>query len=173
MSALLLAILAALGSLALLAGLVALVAKKMGLFRTEKATTQMAAIPESAVTASRSGQTGSGAAGRAPRLRETSVAAWAARLIDLKATTVTIGRSLDSDIVLVEDAVSVEHCRLEWENDSVRLVDLGSTNKTWVNGHKIHNVVLRDGDQIRVGHTTFVFEAAVPRDGPPRRRLSA
>jgi pSer/pThr/pTyr-binding forkhead associated (FHA) protein len=91
-------------------------------------------------------------------LRETSVPDWASRVIVLTKPVVTIGRSLDSDVVLPEDSVSAEHCRLERQGHSFRLIDLASTNKTWVNGHEVENVVLGDGDQIRVGHTTFVFE---------------
>jgi pSer/pThr/pTyr-binding forkhead associated (FHA) protein len=99
----------------------------------------------------------------APRLRETSVPAWAARVIVLDAPPVTIGRSISNRIVLPEDPVSADHCRIERDGDSFRLIDLGSTNKTWVNDHAVEDVVLRDGDLIRVGHTKFVFEWA--RDG--------
>ncbi|MEO8502069.1 MAG: FHA domain-containing protein [Vicinamibacteria bacterium] len=53
-------------------------------------------------------------------------------------------------------------------DDSYRLSDLDSTNRTWVNGHKIRNAVLRDGDQIRVGRTTFVFEWPAGPAGPNR-----
>ncbi|MEO5761328.1 MAG: FHA domain-containing protein, partial [Vicinamibacteria bacterium] len=93
-----------------------------------------------------------------PRLRETSAPAWAARKIDLIKPVTTIGRSIDSDVVLVEDAVSSEHCRVERDRSEFRIVDLGSKNKTWVNGAKVKTSPLNHGDQIRVGTTTFVFE---------------
>ena len=167
MNSLPLTIAAAVGGLSLLAVMVALVAKRLRLFRAEKATMQMRAIPHRSVPKNPS--QGAVAAGPEPgaglptgpvkpRLRETSVPAWAARIIDLKTSAVTIGRSLDSDIVLVEDAASAEHCRIERKGESFRLVDLGSTNKTWVNGHKIKTTDLRHGDEIRAGQTKFVFE---------------
>lgn len=164
-----LTILTAIGGLFVLAGLVALVARKLRWFRAEKATEQMRALPESnscaaifvRTEASPAALSAQAAVERgAPRLRETSVAAWASRVIVLNAPVVNIGRSLDNDIVLPEDPVSAEHCRLERHGSSFRLTDLGSTNKTFVNGRQADDVVLRNGDSIRVGPTTFVFECA-------------
>ena len=74
-----------------------------------------------------------------------------------------LSRALDNDIVLPEDPVSAEHCRLERHDSTFRLIDLGSTNKTWVNGRQTDDAVLRNGDQVRVGRTTFVFECAEAR----------
>ena len=162
------AILAAIAGLFVLAGLVAFLAVKLRWFRAEKATEQMRALPEpgagSAVFARSAGPDGAPSAqaaveSGAPLLRETSVAAWASRIIVLNAPAVRIGRSLDNDIVLAEDPVSAEHCVLEREGSSFRLRDLGSTNKTFVNGRKVEDVVLRNGDEIRVGPITFVFES--------------
>lgn len=93
-----------------------------------------------------------------PRLRETSALGSANRVINLKTQIVTMGRAKDNDIVLKEDAASGHHCRLEKHGVSYRLVDLNSTNKTWVNGAEKQNVVLRNSDQIKVGDTTFIFE---------------
>jgi pSer/pThr/pTyr-binding forkhead associated (FHA) protein len=154
----LLTIAAVISGLLVLAGLVALVARWLKLFRTDKATVQMQAIADPSSSA-RSGKAGTPATALvAPQLRETSVRAWAARVVVMKGPALTIGRSLDSDLVLVEDAVSAEHCRLERQGSAVRLIDLGSTNQTWVNGRAVTEAVLRNGDEIRVGHTRFVLE---------------
>lgn len=169
MGSTLLAISAAIGGLFVLALVVWLVARKLRLFRPERATEQMRAIPDPGsgsvsfvrTGASAAALTAQAAADRgAPRLRETSAPAWASRVIVLNAPVVRVGRALDNDIVLPEDPVSAEHCRLERQDASFRLIDLGSTNKTWVNDRKVDDVVLRNGDQIRVGRTTFVFECA-------------
>jgi transcriptional regulator with GAF, ATPase, and Fis domain len=40
--------------------------------------------------------------------------------------------------------------------------DAGSKNGTFVNGHKIQNVVLADGDLVELGHTFFLYRDAVP-----------
>ena len=167
MTSLPLTIAASVGGLSLLAVVVALVAKRLRLFRAEKRTIQMRAVPDRSVLETPSqGETPSGPEPKTsvpigpvkPRLRETSAPAWAARLVELKAPVLTIGRSIANDVVLVEDAASAEHCRIERTSESFRLVDLGSTNKTWVNGHKIKTTDLRHGDEIRVGQTKFVFE---------------
>ena len=174
MGSTILAIGAAIAGLFILAGLVALVVRRLRLFRPDKATQKMRAIPEPGsgsgsvffVTpgASAAALSAQDAVDRgAPRLRETSAPAWASRVIVLNAPVVRIGRALDNDIVLPEDPVSAEHCRLERHDSAFRLIDLGSTNKTWVNGRQADDAVLRNGDQIRVGRTTFVFECAEAR----------
>lgn len=152
-----LAIAAAIVGFALLAVGVALVVRRLGLFGEEGTTVQIGAIPEPRLLPTLPGQSEDPPA---PRLRETSVAAWASRVISLRARKVTIGRALTNTVVLPDDPVSAEHCRIEPDGSMCRLVDLESTNGTWVNGGKIEKVILRHGDQIRVGRTTFVFEDA-------------
>lgn len=172
MGSTILAISAAIAGLFILAGLVVLVARRLRLFRTEKATEQLRSIPERgsgsvffvSPGASAAALSAQDAVNRgAPRLRETSSPGWASRVIVLNAPVVRVGRSLDNDIVLHEDPVSAEHCRLERHQSSFRLIDLGSTNRTWVNGREISDAVLKNGDEIRVGRTTFVFESAEAR----------
>lgn len=69
----------------------------------------------------------------------------------------TIGRSGKNDIVLTEEAVSAEHCRIEKQGNAYVLTDRASTNRTWVNGVEKSQVVLRNGDKIKIGDTTMVF----------------
>jgi pSer/pThr/pTyr-binding forkhead associated (FHA) protein len=76
----------------------------------------------------------------------------------------TIGRAPDNDLVIVETAASGRHCRLERLGNTYVLTDLGSRNKTWVNGIEKDQVVLRNGDQIRVGDSTLVFAMFGERD---------
>jgi hypothetical protein len=165
MTSTLMAIGAAIASLLFVAGLVVFAVKRLDLFRAEKATRQLRALedPRGAPASFSSLGAGTAAPGRdaldrnTPRLRETSAPAWAARLIALR-DVVRIGRSLENDVVLPEDPVSAEHCRLERRDGSIHLIDLGSTNKTWVNGREVAEVVLKKGDELRIGRTTFVFE---------------
>jgi len=83
----------------------------------------------------------------------------------LSATGLTaIGRTNDNDIVLAETAVSSKHCRIEQQGNRFVLLDLGSTNGTWVNGVAQERAVLRNGDQIKVGDTTMVFALFGERD---------
>ena len=165
-------ILAAVGGLIVLAAAVAFVAVKARWFRAEKSTEQMKALPEPGVSSAIFARGGASAAALsaeeavergAPRLRETSVAAWASRIIVLNAEVINIGRSLDNDIVLADDPVSAEHCRLEREGSSFRLKDLGSKNKTFVNDREVEDVVLMNGDELRIGPARFVFESTAAK----------
>ncbi|HLU47665.1 MAG TPA: FHA domain-containing protein, partial [Planctomycetota bacterium] len=72
--------------------------------------------------------------------------------------TVVIGRDPGADIVLNDQAASREHCRLVGTRQGHRLVDLGSRNRTFVNGEPIEEAFLRDGDVVRIGDTDLRFE---------------
>ena len=62
-----------------------------------------------------------------------------------------IGRSSESDMVLVEDMVSRNHAKIYVVNDVVKLHDLGSTNGSFVNGERVSDVDLQEGDRILFG----------------------
>lgn len=73
-------------------------------------------------------------------------------------TDLSIGRGLENAIVLTDDFASGNHARIEPGSDGVYLVDLGSTNGTFVNDNKVTGrVLLRPGDQIRIGRTTMTL----------------
>jgi pSer/pThr/pTyr-binding forkhead associated (FHA) protein len=73
----------------------------------------------------------------------------------------TVGRAHGADVVLEAPLVSRMHCRLESgrdqgdEQDVLVVVDLGSTNGTFVNGHRVERSKLKDGDRLRVGRVEF------------------
>jgi pSer/pThr/pTyr-binding forkhead associated (FHA) protein len=73
---------------------------------------------------------------------------------------ITIGRSSDLDMVLVEDMVSRKHAKITTDDRAVSIQDLGSTNGTFVNGEKIRSVRLKEGDRILVGTSIIKLVAA-------------
>ena len=75
------------------------------------------------------------------------------------AGTMTIGRDADNGIVLGDASISNQHARLERVRDGWRIVDLGSTNGTFVNGRGLDGsgLILRGGEQISVGAVTLRF----------------
>ncbi len=81
-----------------------------------------------------------------------------------------VGRSIDNDVILTDIAVSRKHVKVLVDEDSLpRLRDLGSGNGTLVNGRRVHEVMLHDGDRIEIGETVLVVrvpgdEPTVPRD---------
>ncbi len=64
---------------------------------------------------------------------------------------IVIGRSSELDMVLVEDMVSRKHAKITVAGGKITIEDLGSTNGTFVNGEKIKQARLKEGDRILIG----------------------
>ena len=64
---------------------------------------------------------------------------------------ILIGRSSELDMVLVEDMVSRKHAKIALQEGKVTISDLGSTNGTFVNGEKVKQARLKEGDRILIG----------------------
>jgi len=79
----------------------------------------------------------------------------------LPGTIKTIGRVGAADFCLDVPLMSRLHCRIEVgaEGDVV-VVDLDSTNGTWVDGERITRAALRRGGVLRVGRVEFLLEPA-------------
>jgi hypothetical protein len=59
----------------------------------------------------------------------------------------------DDDIDLTDDAVSQTHAIVFCDDAGLSIVDVASKNGTWVNGDRVHESTLVDGDLVRVGET--------------------
>jgi len=68
----------------------------------------------------------------------------------------TIGRE-DCDIVLPDDdLISRRHAKIEQQGDELTLVDMNSTNGTFVNGVPVQGAYdLQPGDQVQIGNSTL------------------
>jgi serine/threonine-protein kinase len=84
-----------------------------------------------------------------------------------------VGRSPRANLSLPDEGkhISRIHCMIELNPPHCRLIDVGSTNGTLVNGQKISTVNLKDGDRITVGKTVLLVsvtstDAAGGRAGP-------
>ena len=75
---------------------------------------------------------------------------------------VVIGRSSELDMVLVEDMVSRKHAKITVASGKVTIQDLGSTNGTFVNGEKIKQTRLKEGDRILIGTSILKLVASDP-----------
>jgi pSer/pThr/pTyr-binding forkhead associated (FHA) protein len=73
---------------------------------------------------------------------------------------VTIGRADDNTLALPGDEfASGHHARIESQRDGVWILDLGSTNGTFVNGSRLDGRrKLREGDVVQIGDTELRFE---------------
>jgi len=83
--------------------------------------------------------------------------ALAGRTFPLRFADITIGRALDNDVVLDSNDVSRHHVRIEPAGTLLRLIDLGSTNGTRVNGRRVSEHLLRNGDMVELGSTQMLF----------------
>ena len=70
----------------------------------------------------------------------------------------TFGRTQGNDLVIPHSSCSKRHTRILFTNNQFVLVDLGSTNGTYIAGRRITTQVLRDGDRFHVGDAEFQFE---------------
>lgn len=81
----------------------------------------------------------------------------------LEEKTVSIGRGTDNDIQLDDKTVSANHAWLEYHPGEdnqpgyYRLIDLQSTNGSFVNEKKITEQDVRHNDVVRIGFVSFKF----------------
>lgn len=72
--------------------------------------------------------------------------------------TIVIGRSPSNDVILKEPKVSRKHAEIQYAGGKYILLDLESSNGTFVSGKKVTEQVLQPGDEIVIGNTKMVFK---------------
>jgi pSer/pThr/pTyr-binding forkhead associated (FHA) protein len=72
----------------------------------------------------------------------------------------TVGRDPRADFVLDVALVSRVHCRLTAGDDNLDVVDLESTNGTYVNDKRIDAASLSAGDRLRIGRVELTVDRA-------------
>ncbi|MCC6811121.1 MAG: Flp pilus assembly complex ATPase component TadA [Deltaproteobacteria bacterium] len=91
---------------------------------------------------------------------------------DFDKDEITIGRVKENDIVLPKNNISKRHVRIVRKDDKFKIIDLKSTNGTYINGKRIDGPYdLREGDKIYVGDYTLELsgaEAAEEEEAPPQ-----
>ena len=80
----------------------------------------------------------------------------------LSTTKVSIGRAPDNTLILNDARVSSHHAEIRPDGPFYSLVDLGSTNGTFVNDQQVsaqspHR--LQSGDRVRFGDTNYTFDS--------------
>ena len=147
------------------AGLLVLAALGLGILalRRRSRPPPAAAGDLSATVVSRVGGTTEEYLEKTVVLREKAVLAvtrgpLAGQVFDLSPTSATsLGRSKANDLVLDDVSVSSQHCRIRPENGGFVLLDLKSTNGTFVNERRVTSQKLAEGDVIRVGEMQLQF----------------
>jgi pSer/pThr/pTyr-binding forkhead associated (FHA) protein len=70
----------------------------------------------------------------------------------------TVGRAARADFILDAALVSRLHCRLTAGAIELEVVDLESTNGTFVNGERADRATLKHGDRLGVGRVDLIVE---------------
>ncbi len=89
---------------------------------------------------------------------------------EFKSSPVALGRDNSNAIRLHDTEVSRRHAELRQEEESYRLVDLGSANGTFVNGQLIDQAPLHSGDRLQLGQTVLLYNEGA---SSPQRDLTA
>ena len=67
-----------------------------------------------------------------------------------------IGRGRDCNLQINEAEISRHHCMLRGRGEQYALLDLGSSNGTFLNGHRVTSqATLQEGDEVRLGKHRF------------------
>jgi len=91
---------------------------------------------------------------------------------DFDRVEITIGRTMDNDVVLTDPGISRQHMSIRDKGGAYILKDLGSSNGTKLNGKPVEEEVLRPGDVITAGSAEVKFvgqSAASARKKPVKR----
>jgi Nif-specific regulatory protein len=80
------------------------------------------------------------------------------RTFPLTEDQISIGREPCNQISLLDSLVSRRHCVIRREGQEFQIEDLDSRNSTFVNNVPVKERLLADGDQIRIGKSTLVFQ---------------
>jgi pSer/pThr/pTyr-binding forkhead associated (FHA) protein len=76
----------------------------------------------------------------------------------LNAPSIVLGRSSEADILIDDTGVSRRHLEIRTGSGAAQAVDLGSTNGSYVNGHKVvGSSELTDGSTITMGRTKIIY----------------
>ena len=87
----------------------------------------------------------------------------------LNAPSIVLGRSSEADILIDDTGVSRRHLEIRTGTGTAQAVDLGSTNGSYVNGHKIvGSSELTDGTTITMGRTKIIFRLLPANPGGRR-----
>ncbi|HEX4346103.1 MAG TPA: FHA domain-containing protein [Vicinamibacterales bacterium] len=74
----------------------------------------------------------------------------------------TFGRAPRADFIIDAALVSRLHCRVEAGADSINVIDLSSTNGTYVNDKRVDRATVTSGDRLRIGRVELVVASGSP-----------
>jgi len=93
------------------------------------------------------------------------------RVCQLDKPKLVVGREPSCDVPIDNLGISRQHCAFLSKGEAFIVQDLGSSNGTYVNGVKVTERFLNDGDEVIIGKYTLKFKneqqtAAAPKAAP-------
>lgn len=86
---------------------------------------------------------------------------------------VILGRDPGCDVPLMNDTISTRHAQLSYHHNQWWLVDLTSTNGTFINGTRVNMpTVITSGDEIRCGNVHLAVTILAGVFVSPREKLA-
>lgn len=82
----------------------------------------------------------------------------------------TIGRRIDNDIVIESPSISRRHAQIRWRYGRFVIYDLGSRGGTKVNGERVTESVLHNGDVISLSQVPLIYGEGLSEDERERPR---
>ena len=84
------------------------------------------------------------------------------RVVPLREDVIHLGRGLSADVRIDDATVSRKHAVIVQRGDEPVILDDRSMNGVWLNGERVTEATLTDGDEIRLGKVPVLYRAAVP-----------
>jgi pSer/pThr/pTyr-binding forkhead associated (FHA) protein len=99
------------------------------------------------------------------------------KMMEVRSPLAHVGRGAHNDIIVADESVSDSHAKLQRREDGWYVVDMGSTNGTYVGGRRIEaEAPLVGAPDVRFGGVKFIFrvpEGAAGGSASPTRAIAA
>ena len=99
------------------------------------------------------------------------------RMMEVRSPLAHVGRGAHNDIIVADESVSDSHAKLQRREDGWYVVDMGSTNGTYVGGRRIEGEApLVGAPDVRFGGVKFIFrvpDGAAAGSASPTRAIAA
>jgi hypothetical protein len=88
--------------------------------------------------------------------------------------TMTVGRAADCDISIPGDEISRHHAKLQVMPDGISVEDMGSANGTFIASKRVHQGLLKPGEELRLDTVRFLLVApGLEAGGAPSKPAAA
>src|SRR5271154_4971074 len=76
--------------------------------------------------------------------------------------SVVVGRGSEAELYVNSPRLSRRHCEVKVTEHGLEVQDLGSSNGTFLNGHRIDRALVRPGDVVQVGGIAIRIDYEAP-----------